>query len=761
MKKFIHIAAAALAGLLTASCVQPDELATFDPSQTVAQTLGNIQGCTLSEEGEAITTTFNKADFGLSVPASYVLYAALPGTDMTPLEKVNATFSGESISISQKDMNNLILNLGGEGDVEFALEFVLAGFITTDKGVEVEGSRVLSNKVSATFIPYNASRMDADIYDHVWIIGAGEKVGAWAHEKVYQYLYDYNKDGKTFSGVIDFGEEGASGGWKVTGIAGWEDDLNWGSADQSETAEQKEIQLVSGGGSKDIKCLSKRFYSLKFDKSSLMVTVNAGWNNLGIVGSFNDWNPADAACKMTYNDAYHRFYIDYSFADDAQLKFTADDAWDLNWGADCKMGGDNINVSKGSYRVYFDINNGEYTFNEKMFGQEEPGRVLPPPPAFEGWSLIGTIGETNWDSDFDMTDKGDGIFFYNGIELGAESEFKIRKAHDWGTSYGSAGEVKIDEAFAATTSDGGNIKVGVAGKYDITLDTNANTILIATHIENLWSLIGVNGDWDNDIDMTEVMPGIWVSPKVSISSAGWKLRMGKAWAVNRGCKGLAADGVFVEAVQDGDNIDLTGDFQVVYNANADVIGTLVWGLVGSIASIDGFEWNADVPMNLGTDGKWYSSPVTLAETDQFKIRYMGAWEVDRGGVFAAAEQTFAAVQGGGNIQNVPAGTYCVIYDPKAETLTLSKVFWGVIGDFNTWSSDTFMMNAGDGKWVAYNLALTGGWKLRQGSGWDVNRGGVFTAGAPFAAVQGGDNIVSGDGIFDIIYDSVAETIELK
>ena len=104
----------------------------------------------------------------------------------------------------------------------------------------------------------------------------------------------------------------------------------------------------------------------------------------------------------------------------------------------------------------------------------------------------------------------------------------------------------------------------------------------------------------------------------------------------------------------------------------------------------------------------------------------------------------------------------VVYDPSAETVTLSNQFWGVIGDFNSWGGDVFMMYDGSGKWVAYNQTISGGWKGRQGSGWDVNRGGTYTSGAAFTAVPGGDNInVSDKETFSIIYDSVAETITIE
>jgi hypothetical protein len=74
-----------------------------------------------------------------------------------------------------------------------------------------------------------------------------------------------------------------------------------------------------------------------------------------------------------------------------------------------------------------------------------------------------------------------------------------------------------------------------------------------------------------------------------------------------------------------------------------------------------------------------------------------------------------------------------------------------------------MMYDGAGKWAAYNQSLTGGWKIRQGSGWDNNRGGVYsTAGEAFTAVSGGDNITVSDlSSFDVIYDASAETITIE
>ena len=78
-------------------------------------------------------------------------------------------------------------------------------------------------------------------------------------------------------------------------------------------------------------------------------------------------------------------------------------------------------------------------------------------------------------------------------------------------------------------------------------------------------------------------------------------------------------------------------------------------------------------------------------------------------------------------------------------------------------ADAFMICNGNGEWAAYGQSLAGNWKIRQNSGWEVNRGGTFAErGTAFEAVPDGDNINVGDITgFDIIYDSKAETITVK
>ena len=464
-----------------------------------------------------------------------------------------------------------------------------------------------------------------------------------------------------------------------------------------------------------------------------------GWNIIGLNG---DW---DNDILATEKDGVWTAYI--TAAEPTEFKWRKDGDWAENYGGtlvnlgepfEAVAGGGNIQVPAGFFKVVLNTNDLTITVSE--------GDV---------WSLIGDFNSWGGDVDMVLTD-GKWVSPETAITAGG---FKIRHNHDWAENFGGTLSA-LGEPFEAVAG-GDNISIEADGTYVVTYDPSAGTITVV-NAKKTWGLIGVNDDWSNDVAMTEVMPGIWVSDEVTVEKGGWKVRFDKGWDVNRGGATPSKQGEFVKAVPGGDNIGLLGTFKVVYNANNETIGTLQWGLVGSIASIPGFNWNADVPMNLGADGKWYSIPVALTTTDEFKIRENAGWDNNRGGECVEANAEFAVTVGGSNIKAPADGTYMVIYDPANETITLSNLFWGIIGGFNDWGGDVFMMYDGAGKWVAYNQNISGEWKLRQGCGWDVNRGGTYTSGAAFAAEAGGSNItVSDKETFSIIYDSAAETITVE
>lgn len=577
MKKLFYTIIA-FAGILAASCSTDEDKLVFDPSSSVAPTLGTLAGTTLSSDGADLTFEFTQPKYNVDAGVLYTLYAS-DSQDFGKQEKLAATIGGTTVTVKQSALNSVILNLGGEPDAEFTVYLRLDSWLATNKNTAVESSLARSGVLSATFVPYSQLILDKDIYDHVWVMG---DYSGWSHDKA-QLLYNYSKDGNIFTGVVDF-EDKAANGIKFTGAASWDEATgNWGTANPDDASEAASVTLLNGSND-NIMCYGKRFYKFTLDKKALVLTKEWGADKIGIVGTINNWAAPDV--EMTFNKDYLRFWVDLEVTGDQEIKFRADEDWVYNWGADAKSGGDNIKVGTGKYRVYLDLNKGTVELNEKMFGKTEPsaGGDEPEPEKPAVWSLIGTIGGTNWDTDTDMTNTDGEVWIARSVALTANDEFKLRFGHDWpdavgGTEANSKSTIDPTNPYdvfkpvlgTVFATGGMNIQVGVEGTYDVTYDNAAKTILVENH-KALFSLIGdINGSgWGKDFVMTQD-GDVWTSPVVTIGGE-FKIRYDFSWA-DSNTYGVA-EGTTVEigkeftVVQPGGNIKVpeAGDYKVIFNA---------------------------------------------------------------------------------------------------------------------------------------------------------------------------------------------------
>ena len=524
---------------------------------------------------------------------------------------------------------------------------------------------------------------------------------------VFQFLYNYNGDGNTYTGMIYY-TDGAAGGWKLTGAGNW-DNGNWGSPDQAEAAEAVEITLIDDGGSKDIKCYSLPYYMWSFDKGTLKLKKEFGFTTMGIVGSFNDWNPAAEDAVMTYNPYLHRFYIDWDFAADAELKFTADGAWDLNFGEGMAINGGNIPIAAGKYRIYLDFNKNEYTFDANMYGKEEPGAspVAPGPEEPEptpvvGWGIVGAF--SGWADGADVMLASDGTFLVaKGVAL--EGEFKFRKDGAWGTNFGAA----EGAAFAANTEvalaqDGANL-VAEAGTYDVYLDeVNGKAWFItdgsypgggAALEMSEWGLIGslaACNSWSTNIPL--YVSGDYAVAKGVVFAAGdqFKFRKGETWGTELVYEGtVSADSEYACKAGSGNStIAEAGTYDVYLALTLDKFYVMTPGKTPADAGeavvtyidpsaeafVVGFSGSAigwdDPSFDQGDRASFVSKNVTDAATfagtyefkleglavaanDEFKVRINGQWI----GVGGAAVEGLT-VTGTDNFIAGEAGTYTAV-----------------------------------------------------------------------------------------------------
>ena len=346
MKKLLY-SILALAGVVATSCTQEHVEVQYIPGNVVAPTLGTIEGCDLSEGGNDIVVEFTEADFGVATAKAHNLYIS-KSEDMADMKKAKASFEGNTITLKQADLNVVALDFA-EAGAELDMYFAVVANLITDKGATVAGTETYSNIVKATFKSYVADVLPSEKFDKMYVVGT---LNGWDHgtvAKEFDFLYNYNADNANlYAGIIDLRTPESAAEFKFTDAGGW------GSKEHSMTgenaAEASTVTLVAGGGDNINVWQTKRFYGAELDLGGLTLKKLWSADQIGIIGLNGDWN---TDIVMEYNAKWTRFYADIEAADATEMKFRADAGWDLNWGANCAQGGDNIAVAAGKYRVYF------------------------------------------------------------------------------------------------------------------------------------------------------------------------------------------------------------------------------------------------------------------------------------------------------------------------------------------------------------------------------------------------------------------------
>ena len=798
----------ALAGLTMASCTQEHIDVQYIPENAVAPTLGTIEGCDLSDGGADIVVEYTKADFGVATGSAHNLYIS-KSEDMADMKKAKASFTDNTITLTQADLNVVALDFA-EAGAEVDMYFAVVANLNTDKGAEVAGTQLKSNVVKATFKSYVADVLPTEKFEKVWVIG---NYCGWSHDKT-QFLFDYNSTGTTFAGVVDFaGADGvsmAADGFKLTGVAGWDDTCNWGLEDNTTAeAEAASLQLITGGGSQDIKAYAKRFYGFEFDKTTLVLKKSWGADQIGIIGLNGDW---ETDIVMEYNPKWTRFYADIEAPTDTEMKFRADAAWDLNWGVDCAQGGGNIPVAAGNYRVYFNPATGLIEFNASAYGKTEDttqgGNTEPEPegPVTEPdrWGVVGTITEWGTQADLYMSEVAENLFVRMGVTVTDADAFKVRFNNGWDINYGAAGDV---EPFAVTVGEeltlvsGGKNLSAPAGTYDIFFnivdfkiwvmpegeapggvevkDIKFYADVTATGWTNCniygWGDLGeYGGTWPGTALSTETIDGKEYYAYTFDASA-----IGKTISVifNNGSeqtvdiKDIVLDKDYIFTLTEK---DANGKWLATINGEAPVEpekpAVTTYGLLGDFNG-----WGDDVDLVARGDG-WYVTEALSVTAGKLLIRLNDAWDEKFGNDGSTLVIGENALTYGGADMLIEAGTYDFYFNPATSKLFLvnagdedptaglvASISYGLVGTINGWSAPDVKFEAiGDGgyKLLGYTLAATEQIKIRANEEWNdaenygLASAGVLTTNAANTLICGGGSAnmsVAADGTYDFYF----------
>ena len=177
-----------------------------------------------------------------------------------------------------------------------------------------------------------------------------------------------------------------------------------------------------------------------------------------VIGSINGTNwDTDFAMTRTADTGDATFYSEaMELHAGEELKARQGASWDVNFGGDGARDGANLAVEEdGVYFVKLVVNDDLSAATLELVKT-----------SFYAWSVIGTVGGTNWDADFEMEIQNDSkTFVLADVEMAAGTEFKVRKNHGWDENFGKDG-----------VAGGDNIVVEADGTYTITFDSETGMV---------------------------------------------------------------------------------------------------------------------------------------------------------------------------------------------------------------------------------------------------------------------------------------------
>lgn len=321
-----------------------------------------------NSENVAFTLTWTKPDFGYNTIVTTNIDFDLAGNNFANAVQLASVTTAESQDIQVGALNTNILTLLRNQGIEE--DYSARDFeIRLSSSISNASTPLYSNVITLNIQPYSADIQ----YPEVYVIG---DYSSWGWDTA-QSLFSFSEDGVNFEGVIDFNTS-TGGGFKLTGATNW-DNGNWGldGSAAAPDAEAASITLINDGGSGNISCYSHRFYRFQFNNSTLVLTNNLSFDALYLVGSASGltWDTSVSENIMKFDAEKQRFYIDYTFAANDEIKFLTDNG---TWFGGTSDGGlntqDNIKVTTaGNYRIYVNLNNSSnmtYELNAEDYGAE-------------------------------------------------------------------------------------------------------------------------------------------------------------------------------------------------------------------------------------------------------------------------------------------------------------------------------------------------------------------------------------------------------
>ena len=601
MKKLLSILSVGLLALVTFSCVKED-LVTFDETQATAPVIGSYE---LGEKALTVTYTpgaFNTG-FNQKMPVNHSLILA--SVDGKAVNKaVTATVKDGEISASIANLAKMLGSLGyPEGSVVTLEMFVRASMqdAARDNGrnghVDSQGHITISGFEVVIPVVQGNPWVEFTEKSKWSLIGSIASTGnGWNADETAYMTPDGTKH------VVKNIKLTPDDQFKFRFDAKWDDNRGApGDVEPYVMNAGDEVEATPNG--KNLGVAAEGNYDILYDSASETITVTEAFQTYPGFNEKSTWGVTGAVASRGLNwdkdvsmitDGEWHVAEGVELTKGDQFKFRNNQKWDENFGApgdtepfvvtidgeeSAVANGKNLAVPEdGTYDLMVNPTAGLYKIVVSLGGFSplvgEGGSDTPGDDKPKVWSVIGHIGETSWDTDFDMTNTTGDIWVLKSQAFAAGDEFKIRHDHDWGGDLGGPEEnaqstINPDDVYGVYAPELGtafeagakNIRIAEAGNYDITFDYAAKTIKVELAVRADWYYHGQSEQTPNwgELPFEKVSDEEYVLTLTTVAeNSGFVLKNGdeSQWIGADKTQELT-DGKFV--VKIGEEFKISGD----------------------------------------------------------------------------------------------------------------------------------------------------------------------------------------------------------
>lgn len=258
-----------------------------------------------------------------------------------------------SLDITNKDLNTAALNAGGIANQQNEFDFRVTATTNFSTPPIVLKSAVSTAKMT----PYKVE------FINLYLVGDATAAG-WdnsaSNANMYPLLGNHDVNASySYTGYFK------AGGFKLIKVKGsW--DAQYGAGSSAGT-------LSSDGGSGNITVATAGYYKFTANVATMTYTLVAvtpptiTYPTIGIIGDAtpNSWDSSTAMTQSSVDP--HIWYITNVNLTNGEMKFRANNAWDVNWGSGdedfgtATINGANIKVKAGTCNIYFNDNSGAFS----------------------------------------------------------------------------------------------------------------------------------------------------------------------------------------------------------------------------------------------------------------------------------------------------------------------------------------------------------------------------------------------------------------